>query len=235
MPLLRLTSTIAGHQNGALCWLRRFFGILLMRKKPAAKGGHRDNKSKSQLSNAEYHLTMRQMQKIIESGGSFRDRVLLQMLAETGMRRAEIANQDIEDIRFTDRLLFIRRGKGGKSRLIPITDSLCENLIQLLGGDKIGPVFRSKTGRRLGLRQVNRIVAAAGRHAGVNNPNPRYQNINPHLFRHSFARIWKDKRGSIETLSKILGHQSVDVTWSLYGSESLADVCRNYKQIIRKF
>lgn len=175
---------------------------------------------------------MRQMQKIIKAASSFRDRVLLQMLTETGMRRAEVANLDIEDIRFNDRLLLIRRGKGNKSRLVPITDSLCESLMRLIGPQKAGPVIQSKNGLRLSLRQVNRIVASAGRRAGVRNPNPKYQNINPHLFRHSFARLWKIKGGSIDALARILGHKSVKTTWDLYGNLSLEDVQKDYRKVM---
>jgi len=186
------------------------------------------------LSNAAYHLSASEIARVIEAGRTGRDRLLLRLLAETGMRRSEVANLGIEDIRFADGLLLIRRGKGDKLRLVPVSESIIEKLKAHIGSAKSGPVFVSLSRKKLSLRQINRIVAAAGHKAGVKNPNPRRVNVTPHLFRHSFARLWKEKGGSIETLSKILGHQSQATTWDLYGSESLNDIRRNYSRMIRK-
>ena len=190
-------------------------------------------KVRSQLSNAEYHLTAGQMAQIIQTGKNLRDRVLLQMLAETGMRRSEVTGLNIEDVKQNERLLLIRQGKGMKSRLVPMTQMLAENLKKLIVVRTTGPVFQSRNGNRLSLRQINRVVAEAGIQAGVKNPNPKYKNMTPHLFRHSFARLWKKKGGSIETLSKIMGHSSVRTTWDLYGKESLEDIRRNYQRMMR--
>lgn len=126
----------------------------------------------------------------------------------------------------------IRHGKGNKQRLVPITKGLSENLRGLIGDRTLGAVFQNSRGRQLSMRQVNRIVAQAGRDAGVATPNPKYSQITCHLFRHTFARLWKSKQGSIETLSTILGHQSVRTTWDVYGKESLEDIKHNYNRTI---
>lgn len=190
--------------------------------------------SRSQLSNAEYHLTPEQTTRVIQAGNCLRDRVLIQLLAETGVRRSEVASLDIEDIKFTDGFLVIRHGKGQKLRLVPMTENLKLKIQHLIKPRMAGPVFQSRYGRHLSVRQINRIVASTGRRAGVRNPNPKYEQITPHLFRHSFARLWKDRGGDIETLSKIMGHKSVKTTWDLYGTQGLSDVRRNYSQIMHK-
>jgi len=233
MPIERLTTTRKGHRRGAIISLHRFFDFLFG-KSPKRNNGDALPKIKAQLSNAEYHLTAGQMVRIIEAGRGFRDRVLLQMLAETGMRRAEVASLNIEDIQWRECLLVVRQGKGNKLRLVPMTRSLSTNLAQLVGSQQAGPVFKSRRGIQLSLRQVNRIVADAGKQARVNNPNPKYKNITPHLFRHSFARLWKERGGDIEALSKIMGHSSVRTTWDLYGKSSLSDIQRQYAEIMRK-
>jgi len=223
--------TNQGQEKGAATWLRQFFGVFsesLKRGREPSIG----RKLKSQLSNAEYHLTAGQMQRIIEAARSMRDKALIQLLAETGIRRSEAANLDVGDVRLTERLILIRQGKGMKSRLVPITDSLAKNLATLIESIPQGPVFRSRSQLRLSLRQVNRIVADAGRRAKVKNPNPKYQDITPHLFRHSFARLWKKKGGSIETLANILGHQNISTTWNIYGREGLEDIRSNYTRVM---
>jgi integrase/recombinase XerD len=213
--------------------LRALFDTI---KKTISKSanGEKNRKPKSELSNAQYHLTPRQMDRIIRAGRNPRDRTMLQLFAETGLRRSEAVNLCIEDVNWGESLLVIRHGKGGKMRLVPITGSLLANMRLFIGSRMNGPVFQSVKSRGLSLRQINRIVAAAGERAKVKNPNPKYDYITPHLFRHSFARLWKDRGGDIEALSKILGHTSVKTTWDLYGKISLEGIRHNYQKVMSK-
>lgn len=188
----------------------------------------------SQLKNSEYHLRPSEIKKIIYGTKNFRDRCLLKMFAQTGIRRAEIANLDLRDLDFEKNLIQVREGKGGKSRTIPMTDELASDLKHLMRGRKTGALFESNRGGQLTLRQINWIVAKAGELSGIKNPNPKHSRIACHLFRHSFAREWKKKGGSIETLSKILGHTSIKTTLDEYGTEDLEDVKENYKKIMEE-
>lgn len=185
-----------------------------------------------QFRTSEYHLTARQVRRVIDAANSGRDRALIRLLAETGLRRAEAANVRIEDIRWTEMMIVIPRGKGGKTRIVPITRELSADLRAVVVGRVEGFAFEGYNAGPLGLRQVNRIVADTGRLAGVRHPDPRRDQLSCHLFRHTFARLWKDAQGSIESLSKILGHRSVKTTWDLYGNESLGDVKRNYETVM---
>lgn len=212
---------------------QRFFGLL----NPLSKRKKTIDKQKTKkkiLSNAGYHLTIKQVLKIIISCSEERDSVLIQTLAFTGMRRAEVTALTVNDILWDKSLLLIRHGKGDKQRLVPIPKELLNNFKNLLGNRSDGAIFQSRDGNQLSMRQVNRIVVNAGIKAGVENPNPKYENITCHLFRHTFARLWKEKQGSIETLSTILGHESVRTTWDVYGKESLEDIKHNYNQVIKQ-
>jgi len=189
---------------------------------------------KQQLKDSEYHLSSQEIKKIIHAASSFRDRCILKTFSQTAIRRFELANLDIRDIDFERKLVHIREGKGGKARTLPISEDLLGDLRHLLGKRSQGPVFTNPRGDKLTLRQINRLVATAGQKAGVDNPNPKYKNITCHLFRHSFAREWKKQKGSIETLSKILGHTSVKTTLDEYGTEDLDEVQANYERVIQE-
>jgi len=225
--------TKEGQGKGAANWLRRLFAVLA---KPLKSGRNQSTNKKpnSQLTNAEYHLTAREMARITEAGSSPRDKAILLLLVKTGLRRTEVASLLVEDIRRKENLLVVKNSKGGKMRLVPLTQQLKTHLSAVVGDRKAGCLFASSRGPTLSSRQINRIVAAAGRRANVHNPNPRYSQVTPHLLRHSFARLWKDRGGSIEALAKILGHKSVKTTWDLYGTMSLKDVQREYQRITRK-
>ncbi len=172
------------------------------------------------------------MERVIEAAKRPRDRALIRLLAETGIRRAEAAALRVEDIGWEENLLVIQSGKGRKRRLVPVTGNLLAELRGLIRQRSGGPVFVSARGGSLCPRQINRIVSEAARKAGIKNPNPKYAQVTPHLFRHSFARLWKDRKGSIEALSKIMGHESVRTTWDLYGTLGLNDIKREYHRII---
>ena len=229
----RHTSTKAGQKKDQDKGLFYRLIILVQKLIRITPKTHR-LKAKQNLHNADYHLSATQMSRILEAASSQRDRVILEILAGTGMRRSEIAAIDIEDIRWQESLVLVRHGKGNKMRLVPFTDYLKNNIKLFIGQRESGPVFLSQKGCVLSPRQINRIVAAAGKKAGIRNPNPKYKDITPHLFRHSFARLWKDKGGDIEALSGILGHSSVKTTWDLYGKMSMSDIQKNYQHVMQE-
>lgn len=187
-----------------------------------------DKMAKNQLKNSEFCLKPAEIKKIIYAAAGFRDRCIIKTFAHTAIRRAELAKLDIRDIDFSRNLLQIREGKGGKSRTVPISEELASDLKHLIGTRSSGPVFLTQRNGPLTVRQVNWVVAQVGSLSGVKNPNPNYEYITCHLFRHSFAREWKKRGGSIETLSKILGHTSVKTTLDEYGTEDLDTVSQNY-------
>jgi len=187
---------------------------------------------KQQLKNSEYHLSPAAIKKVVHAVEGFRDRCILKTLAQTAIRRSELTELDVRDIDFERKLIQIQEGKGGKGRTIPVSADLLSDLRHLLGRRTNGPVFVSLKGGSLTPRQIGNIVARAGERAGVENPNPKYNHLTPHLFRHSFAREWKKKGGSIESLSKILGHTSVKTTLDEYGTEDLEEVQANYERVM---
>ncbi len=187
-----------------------------------------------QLRNGEYSLSADQVKLLIEAQNNTRDRTLVRLLAETGIRRSEAANLKTEDIDFDQRTIVVRNGKGGKTRIVPITSTLAIELRQIRVPESDVCLFRSRQATGLSPRQINRIVAQAGQVAGVQSPNPSRRQVTCHLLRHTFARLWKAQGGSIESLSKILGHSSVKTTWDVYGTESLTDVSRNYDKTIEQ-
>lgn len=184
--------------------------------------------------NAEYYLTTSELQRLIDGASSIRDKALIALFVDTGIRRFEASELLASDVDFKEKLILVRNGKGNKLRMLPMSPRLVRYLKELTepGVDK--PLFRSKTNENLGIRQVNRIVALAAKYAKIKNPNPRYANVTCHLIRHSFARHWKEVGGNIETLAKILGHSSVKTTWDMYGTQSVADVRKNYRDTINR-
>ena len=224
MPIFESpTSTIPGRSKRGN-FVTRLFGF------GKSESGSGKASSKRISSNAEYHLTLDQINNLISSAGDLRNRLILKVFAFTGIRRFELAALKIEDLHWNTMTIHIKRGKGNKARYIPIPRTIVSDLTDYIADRKSGQLFLSRFNKPISVRQLNRIAQLIGESAGIENPNPNQNNITCHLFRHSFARLWKNAGGDIESLSRILGHSSVKTTWDLYGTQSIEDVKSNYKK-----
>jgi len=191
-----------------------------------------EGKIKRGHSRSEFKLTIEQIKLLIKHTDKLRDKIIIKLLAYCGLRRFELAKIKIEEIDFETNKIQIL-GKKNISRLATIfSDQLIEDLklyIQyVLGNSKQGYLFPAvsslnKKGH-ISTTEINRIVAKAGHRAQINNPNPELKNINPHILRHSCARMLKDKGLSLEVVQRVLGHLSYKTTMDLYGKKTIDEM-----------
>lgn len=185
----------------------------------------------SQHRNSEFSLKPEVLQRLLDCAQDGRDWVMIALFVFTGIRRAELRDLDVTDIDMDEPRIYIRNGKGGKHRIVFYPRRIQGALREYRSSVGSGPLFPGRCGAALSLRAINNIVAQTAKRAGVRNPNPKYKNVTPHLFRHSLARNWKRAGGSLESLQKILGHASMQTTMDLYGTESLSETEENYRAI----
>lgn len=189
-------------------------------------------------SRSQFHLTEEQIKHLIRHTDKLRNKVIIKMLAYCGLRRFELAKIRVEDINFETRKIQIL-GKKNIGKLATIfSDQLFEDLkiyVQyVLGDPKKGPLFPAvsslNTHEHITPTQINKIVAQAGKRAQLHNPIPGLKNINPHILRHSCARILKDRGLSLEVIQKVLGHLSYKTTMDLYGTKSISEMDQELKE-----
>jgi integrase/recombinase XerD len=185
-------------------------------------------------SNAAFALKPKEIKELIFACDNLRERIMIKLMAYSGLRREEVANLKIEKIDWErNRISFI-----GKNRLpgtVPVSPDLIQDIQFYLTGRMEGPVFPSrKNGKKnpICLVQVNRIVSEVGKRAGIKNPNPKSKtkHVTPHLLRHSFARMAKDSGLTVESVQKLLRHASFKTTMDLYGTMSFEDVQEKYEE-----
>ena len=181
-------------------------------------------RTKFQQKAAAFPLSLRDIKKLFFATDSFRDRCLLKALFWAGLRREEATKLDIRDIDFGRQRIKVR-GKGGKTRIVPIIDDeFVSDLKHLIGNRTDGAVFAGPNGKALSIRTINHITQQAGEKAGVENPNPGLTHINPHIFRHSIARYLKSTGFSAEWVQNLLGHASYKTTMDMYGTISIDEM-----------
>ena len=124
----------------------------------------------------------------------------------TGMRKGELLNLKWEDIDFKQKRLMIRESKAGEARHLPMNDFVIQTL-QCLPRMLHNPyVFY---GRNPGDRLKNGIKNTDWKkylkEAGI-------ENFHWHDLRHTFASRLVMKGINLYTVSKLLGHHSLDMT-----------------------
>jgi integrase/recombinase XerC/integrase/recombinase XerD len=133
-----------------------------------------------------------------------RDRALVLMLLDTGMRVGELAQTDLSDVDFEHSRVHIRHGKGNKQRIVAFGRQAKDALVFYIGthrGIASGPLIQSCPGKRLTRTTIRGIVSRLGDEAGV-------PGVHPHRFRHTFA-MWAIEQHARELdVQYLLGHST---------------------------
>lgn len=139
------------------------------------------------------------------------------LCCDTGMRLHEAMNVEKADIDFTARTIRVRDGKGGKERIVyysyRFTQELCKQLTNWTGG-----------------RLFGNIEDVAMRYAVYNYLGRWVVHAHPHRLRYTFAHEALNAGMPIETLSRILGHSSVQVT-ERYARLTQVSIENDYRKI----
>lgn len=139
-----------------------------------------------------------------------RDRLILQILYETGMRRAELLGLTEGSFDFVNGTVKVL-GKRDKERFIPIENELSHNIREYLAlKNKIEAcdeaLFVTEKGKALSASVVYNVVKKYM--AQLSNADK----ISPHVFRHSFATHMLNEGADINAIKELLGHADLMAT-----------------------
>ena len=184
-----------------------------------------------QLKAGHFTLKKNEIEKLINGCLDLRNRIIIKLLAYCGLRREEAASVEIAAIDWERKRLTVT-GKGSKTRMIPIPSTLLADIRYFLGARRKGFLFPAKLKKRdhICAKQINIIVGNAGNQARLYNPNPKLKHINPHILRHSFARMAKDCGLELDAIQQILGHSDISLTMSTYGMLSMDDIQERFER-----
>ena len=145
------------------------------------------------------------------------------------MRQAELRGLDDQDIDFEARQLKVT-GKRNKQRLIPFGDELAKELQhymevrdQSVDRQEPGAFFLDKHGKRMNSAQVYQDVKE--NLARVTMMKKR----SPHVLRHSFATAMLNHDAGLESVKRLLGHESLETT-QIYTHTTFEQLKRVYKE-----
>jgi integrase/recombinase XerD len=150
---------------------------------------------------------------------ALRDRALLELLYASGLRISEALNLDSEDLSMAGGFVRVI-GKGDKERLVPVGEvalawlerydrEVREPWLQTASAEasmRGGPIFLTRSGRRLARQQAWSVVKSAALRAGLD------ERVTPHTLRHSFATHLLEGGADLRIVQELLGHASISTT-----------------------
>lgn len=164
------------------------------------------------------------------SYNNVRARTIIQMFYETGMRLSELTGLD-DNMVDTEACQLKVTGKRNKQRIVPFGNELREaienyrsaKMRQLAGKESDAALFVTEDGQRMSSSQVRYEVK---KHLSrVSTLKKR----TPHVLRHTFATAMLNHDAGLESVKKLLGHESLTTT-EIYTHTTFEQLKRVYEQ-----
>ena len=139
------------------------------------------------------------------------DKLIIEVLYQTGMRRAELCNLPLENVNFSRNEIMVI-GKGNKERIVPISPDLSK-VLKIYYLEHRKPTaeaeryfFVSSKGKKITEKFVYLMVTSYLSQVSLKEKK------SPHILRHSFATHVLNGGAEISKVKKIMGHASLAST-----------------------
>ena len=162
-----------------------------------------------------------------------RNLAILELFYSTGMRLSELQGLGRSELDLVSQQAKVR-GKGRKERIVPIGDTATralrnyeakrDALLRSIAprGDRMA-VFLARTGRRIGVRAVQKAVTAFLREIDEE------AGLSVHSLRHTFATHLLDAGADLRAVQELLGHASISTT-QIYTHTSVERLKKVYQK-----
>ena len=153
-----------------------------------------------------------------------RDRLILQMLYDSGMRVGELVTTLIEDIDFPNRFIRIQsfRSKTKKARTVRLSEKTLDFVRAYLGTRRQGFIYENK-GKHLSTRRVEQIIIKLAEKAGIESicgsgkDGKRLRKVTPHTLRHTHIVHALMRHVPLSAVQAQVGHADIRTT-QIYAS-----------------
>lgn len=152
-------------------------------------------------------LNRKEVRQIIRSTGNMKHKTLLSLVYGCGLRIGEAMSLEISDVRYNEKLLYIRKGKGNKDRRVPLPKKMVEMLKEyFLAYQPKKYVFEGQTGGKYSSSSAQKVIKKAAAKAKVD------VRVSMHTLRHSYATHLLESGVGLRYIQEILGHNSPKTT-----------------------
>lgn len=157
---------------------------------------------------------------------SLRDKLIIELLYATGVRRSELINIKQSDISFERECIKVM-GKRKKERMVPVNKKIVADLIKYIDlkqrlNIKETVLFVDKKGKPMSVNSLYYMVHKKLENYDVNKKSP-------HVFRHTCATHLVGNGAELNNVKTLMGHASVATT-ELYTHTTLEQLKQEYKK-----
>ncbi len=151
-------------------------------------------------------LTPEELERLLTACETIEDRMMIILLAQTGLRVSEACGLKLADINLDKAILTIKKGKGGKRRQLGLNEEVLQIFLLLFKGRKSKSqyLFLNEKGQQQTRHCIARRLKQIGKKAGIK--------VSPHALRRAFVTINANKGRPLQMLQIACGHSSIKTT-----------------------
>lgn len=192
-------------------------------------------KTLKQYNDVQIPFSEEELEKLFSSKELFsedfegaRDRLMLELFYQTGIRRIELIQLKDQDIDFTQKSMKIL-GKRNKERMIPLGEKILHSMREYMHlrdrevDAKENSFFKTILGKPMGEKLVYNLVNYYLSHISTKHKK------SPHMLRHSFATHMLSRGAELNAVKEILGHSSLAAT-QVYTHGSIDELKKVFNQ-----
>lgn len=224
----------AAYVNRSLVALRTFFkfcllsGEIVVDPVRTITGPKKPKRIPQFIDEKDMDKLLSQLEEQTDDFTIVRARTIIYILYLTGLRASELLSLDDNMIDFVNKEIKVT-GKRNKQRIIPFAQELQDVVCSYLAlrDEKIeridNALFVGNKGKRLTYGQLRKIVKENLSLVST------MKKLSPHLLRHTFATSMLNHDANLESIQKLLGHQSLNAT-EIYTHTTFEQLKRIYNE-----
>ncbi len=164
-------------------------------------------------------FSQEEIQQLYEATETQQEKAILHIAYGCGLRVNEISRLNKSDLRLSENMVIVQRGKNNKRRLVPITDKVSEDLQFFLSSEESSQrndnaVFRHSKGGRMQEWTLNKLLKKIilRTRFGKQLSTEEINKVGIHNLRHSIATHLLENGMKLEQVRQFLGHSYIEST-----------------------
>ena len=199
--------TVNCHLNG----IRQFYHYLREEEGMTIANPIKRNQSQKMSRPLPRYLRDEQVETFFNAVKGVRDRAMFMLMLRCGLRVEEVANLAMDAIDIERRAILIKNGKGGKDRIVYMSNDALHVMADYL---RVRPISRARKiflaekqpcrGQPISIRSIQRRMEHYARKAKIK--------VSCHSMRHTMATQMLNADADLSTIQDLLGHSNVKTT-----------------------
>ncbi|MDP2160710.1 MAG: tyrosine-type recombinase/integrase [Flavobacterium sp.] len=162
-------------------------------------------------------FSQEQIKELYQVTEDLQEKAILHIAYGCGLRVNEVSQLNKEDLRLTENLVIVQKGKNSKRRLVPVNDTISNELrafLELQEEQKSKAVFHNSKGGRMQEWTLNKLLKKIIKRTdfGKGFTQEELNKIGIHSLRHSIATHLLEKGMPLEQVQLFLGHSHIEST-----------------------